>query len=191
MNRCSPYSSIFGTLVGGNGVFQGELVQAEFLAQSGDGLAVGRLQFDPDEVVGTGNVVADVVKRDRLDFGIVEEQAVDDGTWRHLKMVTNSSPYCRTPPARKPTCLEGVGDFVQDRGGTTLAATLPVAWGSVKSTRFADRASAARCMNFYDFQKTPHGRGAQLNPDPSSHRARWQKLGQTYFTAHGGRIDDQ
>jgi hypothetical protein len=70
------------TLVGGNGVFQGEFVQAEFLAQSGDGLAVGRLQFDPDEVVGADDVLADVVKRDRLDLGIVEQQTVDDGTWR-------------------------------------------------------------------------------------------------------------
>jgi hypothetical protein len=69
-----------GTLVAGDGVFQRELVQAEFLAQSGDRRAVRRFQLDPDEVVGAGDVLADVVERDRLDYGIVEEQAVDDGT---------------------------------------------------------------------------------------------------------------
>jgi len=37
------------------------------------------LQLDPDETIGMGNVLADVVKCNRLNCGIVEEQAVDDG----------------------------------------------------------------------------------------------------------------
>jgi hypothetical protein len=66
-------------LVGGNGVFQREFVQAELLAQPGDGGAVGGLQFDPDEALGIGDMLADGVEFDRLDPGIVEEQAVDGG----------------------------------------------------------------------------------------------------------------
>jgi len=68
----------FCTLMGGNGIFQRKLVQAEFFAQPGDSLAVGGFQLDPEETIGMGNMLADVVKFDRLDFGIVEEQAVDD-----------------------------------------------------------------------------------------------------------------
>jgi hypothetical protein len=69
----------FCTLVDGNGIFQRQLVQAEFFTQPGDSLAIGRLQFDPDETIRIGNMLADVVKCNRLDRGIVEEQAVDDG----------------------------------------------------------------------------------------------------------------
>jgi hypothetical protein len=52
-------------------------MQPEFVAQAGDGLAVGRLEFDPDETVRLADMVADVVQRDGLGFGIMEEQAVD------------------------------------------------------------------------------------------------------------------
>jgi len=69
----------FCTLMDGNGIFQRQLVQAEFFAQPGDSLAIGGLQLDPDETIGMGNVLADVVKCNRLNCGIVEEQAVDDG----------------------------------------------------------------------------------------------------------------
>ncbi|MDT3705390.1 MAG: hypothetical protein ROZ09_01095 [Thiobacillus sp.] len=62
-----------GPLVAGNGVFQREFVQVEFLAQPRDSPAVGRFQFDPDEVVRAGDILADVVERDRLGCGIVEE----------------------------------------------------------------------------------------------------------------------
>jgi hypothetical protein len=81
----------FGALLGGNGIFQRELVQAEFFSQPGDGLAVGRFQFDPDETVEMGNMLADVVKRNRLDFGILEEQAVDDAPRSNKELSVNSS----------------------------------------------------------------------------------------------------
>jgi hypothetical protein len=68
-----------GALMGRNGILQREFVQAEFLAQLGDSLAVGCFHLDPDETIGMDNMLADVVEFDRLDFGIVEEQAVDDG----------------------------------------------------------------------------------------------------------------
>jgi hypothetical protein len=58
----------FGTLVGGNRVFQRQRVQAEFLAQTGDGLAVRRFQFDPDETVRLPDMVANVVEFDGLGF---------------------------------------------------------------------------------------------------------------------------
>jgi len=67
-----------GALMGGNGILQRQFVQAEFLAQPGDRLAVGCFHLDPDETIGMRNMLADVVEFDRLDFGIVEEQAVDD-----------------------------------------------------------------------------------------------------------------
>ena len=70
----------FGPLVRGNRVFQRQRVQAELLAEAGDGLAVGRFQFDPDEAVRLSDMVADVVERDGLGFGVEKEQAVDDGT---------------------------------------------------------------------------------------------------------------
>jgi hypothetical protein len=68
-----------GTLVRGNRVFQRQRMQAEFLAQAGDGQAVRRLQFDPDEAVRLPDMVADVVECDGPGFGIGKEQAVDDG----------------------------------------------------------------------------------------------------------------
>lgn len=64
--------------MGGNRIFQRQRMQPELIAQAGDGLAVGRFQFDPDEAIRLADVIADVVKWDGLDFGIVEEQAVDD-----------------------------------------------------------------------------------------------------------------
>jgi len=56
---------------------QRQFVQAEFLTQPGDRLAVRVLHLDPDETIGMHNMLADVVEFDRLDGGIVEEQAVD------------------------------------------------------------------------------------------------------------------
>jgi hypothetical protein len=53
-------------------------MQAELIAQTGDGLAVGRFEFDPDEAIRPADMIADIVKCDGLGFGIVEEQAVDD-----------------------------------------------------------------------------------------------------------------
>jgi hypothetical protein len=52
-------------------------MQPEFVAQAGDGLAVGLFELDPDEAVRLADMVADVGLRDGLGFGIVEEQAVD------------------------------------------------------------------------------------------------------------------
>ncbi|WP_296891735.1 hypothetical protein [Thiobacillus sp.] len=66
-----------GALVRGNRVLQRQRMQAEFLAKTGDGLAVRRFQFDPDESIRLSDVVADVVECDGLGFGIGEEQAVD------------------------------------------------------------------------------------------------------------------
>jgi len=68
----------FGTLVGGNRIFQRQRMQPEFIAQTGDGLAVGRFQLDPDETIRLADMLADVVERDGLGCGIVEDQAVDD-----------------------------------------------------------------------------------------------------------------
>lgn len=68
-----------GALVRGNRIFQRQRVQAEFLAEAGDGLAVGRFQFDPDEPIRLPDMVADVVECDGPGFGIGEEQAVDGG----------------------------------------------------------------------------------------------------------------
>jgi hypothetical protein len=53
-------------------------MQAELIAQTGDGLAVGRFEFDPYEAVRPPDMIADIVKCDGLGFGAVEEQAVDD-----------------------------------------------------------------------------------------------------------------
>jgi hypothetical protein len=69
----------FGPLVRGNRVFQRQRMQAEFLAQAGDGLAVRRFQFNPDETIRFFDVVTDVVEFDGLGFGIGKEKAVDDG----------------------------------------------------------------------------------------------------------------
>ena len=66
-----------GALVRGNRVLQRQRMQAEFLAKAGDGLAVRRFQFDPDESVRLSDMVADVVECDGLGFGIGEEEAVD------------------------------------------------------------------------------------------------------------------
>jgi len=68
-----------GALVGGNRVFQRQRMQAQFLAEAGDGPAVRGFQFDPDEPVRLPDMVADVVECDGLGFGVGEEQAVDDG----------------------------------------------------------------------------------------------------------------
>ena len=66
-----------GALVRGNRIFQRQCMQAEFLAKAGDGLAVRRFQFDPDESIRLSDMIADVVECDGLGFGIGEEQAVD------------------------------------------------------------------------------------------------------------------
>jgi len=58
----------FGALVGGNRVFQRQRMQPEFIAETGDGLAVGRFQFDPDETIGLADMIADVVKWDGLNL---------------------------------------------------------------------------------------------------------------------------
>ncbi len=67
--------------MGGNGVFQRQCVQAELIAEAADGLAVGRLQLNPDEAIRLADMLADVVKRDRLGLRLVvtEEQAVNLG----------------------------------------------------------------------------------------------------------------
>jgi len=66
-----------GALVRGDCIFQRQRMQAEFLAKTGDGLAVRRFQFDPDESVRLSDMVADVVECDGMGFGIGEKQAVD------------------------------------------------------------------------------------------------------------------
>ncbi|MGB9128775.1 MAG: hypothetical protein WCB97_03930 [Thiobacillus sp.] len=68
----------FCALMGGNRILQRQRMQAKLVAQTGDGLAVGRFEFDPYESIRPADMLADVVKSNRLDFGIVEEQAVDD-----------------------------------------------------------------------------------------------------------------
>ncbi|MFZ5574343.1 MAG: hypothetical protein ACOY5S_03955 [Pseudomonadota bacterium] len=60
-----------GALVGRDRVLQRQRVQAELLAQPRDGVAVGRLQLDPEEAVGLADVFADRVERDRLARGRV------------------------------------------------------------------------------------------------------------------------
>ena len=67
--------------MGGNGVFQRQRMQAELIAEAVDGLAVGRLQLNPDETIRLADMLADVVKRDRLGLSLVvtEEQAVNLG----------------------------------------------------------------------------------------------------------------
>jgi hypothetical protein len=67
-----------GALVGGDGVFQRQRMQAEFFAQARDQRAIGGLQFDPDETIVLADMVTDAVKGDGLGGGIMEEQAVDD-----------------------------------------------------------------------------------------------------------------
>ena len=69
-----------GALVGRNRVFQCQCVQAEFVTQPLNGLAVRGTQLDPDEAICQADMIADVVKGDGLDFRIVEQKAVDDGT---------------------------------------------------------------------------------------------------------------
>ena len=69
-----------GTLVGGDGIFQRQRMQAKLIAEAGDGLAVWRFELDPDETIRLTDVVADIVKCNVLDLGVVEEQAVDGST---------------------------------------------------------------------------------------------------------------
>ena len=78
----------FGPLVRRNRVFQRQRMQAEFLPQAGDGLAVGGFQFNPDEAVRLSDMVADVVECDGLGFGVGKEQAVDDGLQLRREMCT-------------------------------------------------------------------------------------------------------
>jgi hypothetical protein len=81
-----------GTLVAGNGVFQREFVQAEFLAQPGDSFAVRRFQFDPDEAVWLGtcslmssNAIAWTLESWKSRQSMMAPGSMDDG-------VSNSSP---------------------------------------------------------------------------------------------------
>jgi glutathione synthase/RimK-type ligase-like ATP-grasp enzyme len=67
-----------GALVGGYRILQRQRMQAEFIAQTGDGLAVGRFELDPEEAIRLADMIADAVERNRLGLGILEEQAVDD-----------------------------------------------------------------------------------------------------------------
>ena len=62
-NKHVPFVFLeFGALVDGNRIFQRQRMEAEFIAQTRDGLAVGRLQFDPDETIRLSDMIADVVK---------------------------------------------------------------------------------------------------------------------------------
>ncbi|HWR77363.1 MAG TPA: hypothetical protein VN283_09165 [Thiobacillus sp.] len=70
-------------------------MQAEFIAQTRNGLAVGRFEFDPDEAIRLADMIADIVKGDCLGFGIVKEQAVDDELRSDEKKCSDSSS-CRT-----------------------------------------------------------------------------------------------
>ena len=81
----------FGPLVRRNRVFQRQRMQAEFLPQAGDGLAVGGFQFNPDEAVRLPDMVADVVECDRLGLVFGKEQAVDDGLRLRRGMCSDSS----------------------------------------------------------------------------------------------------
>ncbi|MCA1979100.1 MAG: hypothetical protein LDL19_07665 [Thiobacillus sp.] len=67
-----------GSLVGGDRVLQRQRMQAELVAEPGDGLAVGRFQFDPEKAVRLADVLADVVEGNRPGLAVENEQAVDD-----------------------------------------------------------------------------------------------------------------
>jgi hypothetical protein len=43
-------------------------MQPEFIAQAGDGLAVGRFQFDPYETIKLADMITDIVKWYGLDL---------------------------------------------------------------------------------------------------------------------------
>jgi hypothetical protein len=95
-----------GALVGGNRVFQRQRMQAEFVAEAGDGLAVRRLEFDPDEAIILPDVVADVVESDAADVSILEKLAVDVGlqgvnfSWI---LAANEAPWAgRSRPMLRP-----------------------------------------------------------------------------------------
>src|SRR5512135_3138237 len=81
-------------------------MQAEFLAQAGDGLAVGGFQFNPDEAVGFPYMVADVVECDRLGLVCGKKQAVDDGLQLRTEcaaiLVHAQSPSTGWMPASAP-----------------------------------------------------------------------------------------
>jgi hypothetical protein len=93
-------------LMRGNRVFQRQCVQAEFVAQTRDGLAVRRLEFDPDEAIRLADVIADIVECDRfgLGLGVAEEQAVDDGLRRRGGSDRNSSRNAACVPPRRTGC---------------------------------------------------------------------------------------
>jgi len=57
-------------------------VQPQFVAQPGDRVGVGRLEFDPEKPIGQADVLADVVERDGLGLRIAYEQTVDEGLRR-------------------------------------------------------------------------------------------------------------
>jgi len=56
-------------------------MQAKLAPQSRNNLPVRGFQFNPDKTIGLADMVADIVKRDGLDFSVLEKKAVDDGTW--------------------------------------------------------------------------------------------------------------
>jgi hypothetical protein len=67
-----------GPLMGGDGIFQRQRMQAEFVAQTRDGVGVGGFELDPDETIRLADMVADVVECNRLAGRVAKEQAVDD-----------------------------------------------------------------------------------------------------------------
>ena len=67
-------------------VFQCQRVQTKLITQTLHSLAVRGFQFNPDKAVWLINVVTDISKINVLEFRIVEEEAVDDGT--RLKKVS-------------------------------------------------------------------------------------------------------
>lgn len=66
--------------MGGDRIFQGQRMQAKLVAQTRDGVGVGRVEFDPDETIRLIDMVADVVECYGLTGRVAEEQAVDDGS---------------------------------------------------------------------------------------------------------------
>ncbi len=69
----------FGALMGGNRIFQCKRVQAEFIAEARYGVAVRRVQLNPDKAVRPPDMVADVAKRNGLKLVVAKKLAVDDG----------------------------------------------------------------------------------------------------------------
>jgi hypothetical protein len=103
--------------MGGNRVLKRQRMQAEFVTQMTDGLAVGRFQFDPDEAIRLADVIADVVKRNHPGVGILEEQAVDDGlrNWKRVLILVHAA--CAYSKPAHAGCRLRDGRQVADRSG--------------------------------------------------------------------------